>query len=266
MIESLQGRLIFGRTTRIRPLEPGPHAGRYRIEAHRLERPGGAVLEGWSSSPQDAPAIGALLYFGGRNENVAWAPDMASFNPGWAVHAFNYRGFGGSTGRPSEHRAREDARALLAFVAARRPRAEIAIAGRSLGTAIALSLAAEARPRRLVLLSPFESVPAVLRARPFGHVGARLLTQRFDCGPLAAAQAGQTLVLLAENDDSVPHTQSQALCARLRQRPTVKVIAGTDHRTLPRSRGAQLAIAAFLASAQVESQSWATSGRADVPA
>ena len=168
MIESLQGRLIFGRTRIIRPLQPGPHAGTYRIDTHRLARPDGAVLEGWSSTPLDGPAGGALLYFGGRNENVAWAADMASFNPGWAVHAFNYRGFGGSAGRPSERRAKADARALLDVVAAREPRAELAIAGRSLGTAVALALAAEARPRRLVLLSPFENVPAVLRTRPFG--------------------------------------------------------------------------------------------------
>jgi len=247
MIESLQGRLLFGRTTRIRPVQPGPHAGGYRREAHRLERPDGAVLEGWSSTPLDGPARGALIYFGGRNENVAWAPDMASFNPGWAIHAFNYRGFGGSTGRASERRAKADARAVLDFVATREPQAELAIAGRSLGTAIALSLAAEARPRRLVLLSPFESVPAVLRTRPFGRVGARLVTQRFACAELAAAHGGRTLVLLAEDDATIPHEQSRRLAGRLPAAPAMQVIAGTSHRSLPRSGGAQRAIAAFLA-------------------
>ena len=252
MIESLEGRLIFGRTTRIRPLQLGPHAGSYRREAHRLERPDGAVLEGWSSAPAHGCAARVLLYFGGRNENVTWAPDMASFNPGWAVHAFNYRGFGGSTGRASERRAKADALAVLDFVAARAPSAELAIAGRSLGTAIALALAAEARPRRLVLMSPFESVPAVLRSRPFGRVGASLVTQRFDCGALAAAHGGQTLVLLAEDDDSIPHAQSGRLCERMPERPAPQVIAGTTHRSLPRSGGAQRAIAAFLAQPRAE--------------
>lgn len=246
MLESLQGRLIFGRTTVIRPLRPGPHAGRYRVDAHRLARPDGAVLEGWSSTPLDGPPSGALLYFGGRNENVVWAADMASFNPGWAIHTFNYRGFGGSTGRASERRAKADARALLDFVATRAPAAELAIVGRSLGTAVALSAAAQARPRRLVLLSPFESVPAVLRTRPLGDVGARLVTQRFDCGALAAAQAGATLVLLAEDDDTIPHVQSHRLRAHLRGPSMLQAIAGTTHRTLPRSEGAQRAIAAFL--------------------
>lgn len=254
MIESLQGRLIFGRTTHIRPLRPGPHAGRHRRESHRLERPGGAVLEGWSAVPEGGHRAGTLLYFGGRNGNVAWAPDMASFNPGWAIHAFNYRGLGGSTGRASERRAKDDARALLEFVAERHGLGHLAIAGRSLGTAVALSLVPEARPSTLLLMSPFANVPAVLRARRFGAAGAALVTQRFECGALAAAHAGRTLVLLAEDDTTIPHAQSRELCAHLPRPPTIRVIAGATHRSLPRSGGAQGAIAAFLADAQARSR------------
>ncbi len=96
-------------------------------------------------------------------------------------------------------------------------------------------------------MSPFESVPAVLRARPFGRVGAGLLRQRFDCADLAATHAGATLVLLADRDTSVPHAQSRRLVERLPGATTVQVIAGTSHQSLPRSAGAQRAIAAFLA-------------------
>jgi uncharacterized protein len=249
MMESLQGRLIFGRTTRLRPLAPGPHA-RGRREAHRLQRPDGAVLEGWSSWPVEGPAVGALLYFGGRNENVAWAPDMASYNPGWAIHAFNYRGCGRSTGRPCERHANDDAQAILDFVAARQGITTLAIAGRSLGTAIALSLAARAQPSTLVLLSPFTSVPGVLRTRRLGRIGAALVTQRFDCRGPAASHGKATLLLLAEGDTAISQAQSRALCACLPTPPAVREIAGTTHRSLPRSAGAQHAIAAFLAGAE----------------
>jgi len=248
MIESLQGRLIFGRTTRIRPLQPGPHAGTYRTAVHRLQRPDGAVLEGWSTAPIEGGAEGVLLYFGGRNENVAWVSGMASFNPGWAVHAFNYRGFGASTGRPSERRARGDARAIHDRVAAGEASANLAIVGRSLGTAIALALARETHPARLVLMSPFESVPDVVRTWPLGRVVAGLVTQRFACAGLAAAHTGATLVLLAEHDESIPHDHSRALCARLPCPPAVRVVPATTHQSLPRSPGAQAEIARFLAS------------------
>ncbi len=251
MIESLQGRLIFGRTTRIRPLQSGPHAGTYRTTGHRLRRPDGAVLEGWSATPIDGPPEGALLYFGGRNENVAWAADMASFNPGWAIHAFNYRGFGASSGRASERRAKADARAIHDAIAARASMANLALVGRSLGTAIALALARDvrdARPARLVLMSPFDSVADVVRTRPLGRVVAGLMTQRFACADLAAAHIGETLVLLAEHDASIPHDRSRALCARLPRAPIVRVVSGTTHQSLPRSAGVQAEIARFLAS------------------
>ena len=246
MFETLQGRLIFGKTTRIRPLRLGPHAGTYRIEGHRLERPDGSVLEGWSSSPIDGNANGVVLYFGGRNENVVWAPDMASFNPRHAIYAFNYRGFGHSTGRASERRAKADASAIHDFVAAREAMGNVAIVGRSLGTGVALWLAREVRPARLVLMSPFESIPDVVRTRRFGGPAAALMTQRFACAELAAGHTGETLVLLAETDASVPHEHSRRLCARLPNAPGQHVVAGATHQSLPRSAGAQAAIARFL--------------------
>ena len=178
---------------------------------------------------------------------------MASFNPGHAIVAFNYRGFGGSTGRASEHRAKSDALAILAFVRALAPGAELVLVGRSLGTAMALWLAREARPARLVLMSPFESVHAVARMRPLARIAAPLLRQRFACAEPAAAHAGQTLALLAEHDAVVPHDQSHRLCIRLPEPPQLQVIAGTTHQSLPRSAGAQQAIAAFLAQAPVRS-------------
>jgi len=246
-LESLQGRLIFGKTTRIRPLEPGPHAGAYCTTAHRLQVAEGAELEGWSAKPADGRVDGTVLYFGGRNENVAWAPDMASFAPHQAIYAFNYRGFGQSTGRASERRAKADAQAIHDFVAGREATTHLTLIGRSLGTGIALWLARETAPRRLVLMSPFESVHHVMRTRRFGWLAAPLMTQRFDCTDLAASHAGRTLVLLADNDRSVPHDRSHRLCARLPNAPQLQLVAGTTHQSLPRSAGAQRAIAQFLA-------------------
>ena len=100
-----------------------------------------------------------------------------------------------------------------------------------------------------MLLSPFESVADVARARRLGWIAAGLATQRFDCSELAASHAGATLVLLAEDDASVPHAHSRRLCARLPNAPELHVVAGTTHQSLPRSPGAQRAIAAFLGDA-----------------
>ncbi len=249
LTEALQGRLIFGRTKHIRALPPGPHAGRFERAAHHLQRPDGAVLEGWSSHPLDGAVDGVLMYFGGRNENIVWAPDMGSWLPRHAIYAFNYRGFGHSSGRPSERAAKADALALHDWVAAREGGARMArlsVAGRSLGTAMALWVAQQVGAQRLVLMSPFESITHVLHRRTLGWTITPFITQAFDCTRLARAYAGRTLVLLAEDDRAVPHRHSRRLAERLPQPPTLQLVPGTTHKTLPRSPGAQAAIAAFL--------------------
>lgn len=245
---ALQGRVIFGMPKHIRALALGPHAGGYRTNPLQLERPGGVVLEGWCATPVDGPAHTTLLYFGGRNEHVVWAPDMASFLPGHAVYAFNYRGTGASTGWPSEQHARQDALAAHALATRREPQAAgLAIMGRSLGTALAVGLAAElAVPARLVLASPFENVPQAVRHRRMGWALAPLVGQRFDCTVPATACTGDTLVLLAEHDRHIPHAQSLALCARFPRPPRIETVPATTHQSLPRSAGAQAAIARFL--------------------
>jgi hypothetical protein len=141
-----QRRLIFRPPVRVRGLPPGPHAGGSRIEPLSLRCADGALLQGWRSTPLDTPPQGWLLYFGGRGEDVAWAPLMSSYLGSWAVVAFNYRGFGGSTGRATEPLVMRDARCLHArFIPAGMPRV---LMGRSLGTAVALRLAAEVAHQR----------------------------------------------------------------------------------------------------------------------
>ncbi len=54
-------------------------------------------------------------------------------------------------------------------------------------------------------------------------------------------------MLLAEHDRAIAHAQSQKLVARLSTPPTIRIVPGTTHQSLPRSEGAQAAIAGFLA-------------------
>ena len=93
-----------------------------------------------STRPHDGPK--ALLFFGGNAEDVAsTVPELAEAFPDRAVYAMQYRGYGGSSGRQSEVALRSDARALFAFVHARHP--DVVVVGRSLGSSLAIQLAAE---------------------------------------------------------------------------------------------------------------------------
>ena len=252
MLRRLESRLLFGRTRHVRPLPLGPHADSYALSAQSLLRPDGVMLEGWSARSRKASqARQVLIYFGGRNEHVAWAPLMASYLPGWEVHAFNYRGMGASGGWPSEALCKADAMAIYRHVMAQgAEHAAVHIAGRSLGTAVAIWLAAQVPARKLALLSPFESMDAVLRSqallRPLRGLFHRWPRQRFDSRALLPQVEAEVLVMLAEHDTRVPPSLSRAAARGFKRVRPVTVTPGTTHRTLPRHRLTQEALAIFL--------------------
>ena len=86
------------------------------------------------------PGPDALLYFGGNGEDVSLdMPDLAATFPEHSIYLFNYPGYGGSAGRPSEHAIMEGALALFDRVHA--DHVNLVVIGRSLGTGVAVHLA-----------------------------------------------------------------------------------------------------------------------------
>ncbi len=243
-----QGRLIFGKATRLRPLLRGPVASQQMVQPIRLAVTAKVHLEGWVARPVAAPTQRVLIYFGGRNEHVGWVSGMSSHLGPWTLYAFNYRGFGQSGGRSSETTAKADA--LKIFDEVQRLEgghcAEMVLMGRSLGTAMATAVAARRSVSRLVLLSPFESLEELVRKRPVLHSMRWALRQKFDCSVDAARVQAPSSVLLAAQDTRIPHASSLALVARLAQPVTVCVVPGTNHKTLPRHPDTQAALARFL--------------------
>ncbi len=243
-----QGRLIFGKARRLRLLSAGPLSGRQMVNSLRLAVTAKVRLEGWTARPLEAAPRRVLIYFGGRSEHVGWVCGMSSHLGPWTIYAFNYRGFGQSGGRSSEATAKADALKIFDEVSRLEgdPCTEMVVVGRSLGTAMAIAVAARRDVSRLVLLSPFESLEALVRKRPVLHSMRWALRQKFDCTPDAARVRAKTAVLLAAQDTRIAHPGSLALAARLAQPVPVTVVPGTNHKTLPRHPATQAAMAAFL--------------------
>jgi uncharacterized protein len=185
----------------------------------------GAEIKVWTV---DRPSRMALLYFGGNAENVgASIGRFAERLPAHALYFVNYRGYGGSSGRPSERALVGDAIALYDRLRARH--AEIAVVGRSLGSGVAVQLASQREVSRLVLVTPFDSLVNVARAHFQWLPVGLLMLDRFDSARRAPAIKGPALVVIAESDEVIPRARSDALVAALPSPPRVVVLEDARH-------------------------------------
>lgn len=178
---------------------------------------GGEQLKLWRVGTRtDDPAAPALIYFGGNAESVEGnAAEFASAFPNHAVYLVNYRGYGGSTGAPSEKGFFADAEAVHDAIAARHPARGIAVIGRSLGSGVATYLAAVREVERLVLVTPFDSLVNVAAEHYRWLPVGLLLRERFESVERirAGAVRAPTMIVIATDDEVVPALRGEALAA-----------------------------------------------------
>jgi len=177
----------------------------------------------------------ALIYFGGNAEDVSRnLPQFSQAFPDRALYLLNYRGFGGSSGRPCEEALQRDALALFDKVHAEHP--NTVIVGRSLGSGVAIRLASQRPASRLVLITPYSSLEdlAVMKM-PFFPV-RWLLQDKFESWKYAPRITVPTLLIAAENDEVVPRASTEKLYAHFPAGVALlKVIPGTGHNSISQS-------------------------------
>ncbi|MCM2328468.1 MAG: hypothetical protein NDI88_11305 [Lysobacter sp.] len=191
----------------------------------------------------------AVLYFGGNAEEVtAYAADAERRYGRRAVLLMNYRGYGASGGKPGEKALVADAISHYDW-AARRPDldpARFCAHGRSLGTGVAVQLAAARRLRCVVLTSPFESLAAV-GGTHYPWLPVRLLLRhRFESAAVAGRITAPALVAYGAEDDIIPAEHSERLAAAWGGPVERLRIDGHGHNDLDLDPRYAPAIAAFL--------------------
>jgi pimeloyl-ACP methyl ester carboxylesterase len=190
----------------------------------------------------------AIIYFGGNAEDVSGnIPDFRNFFPGHNVYLVNYRGYGGSTGSPTEDAMYKDA--LAVFDGIRSRYRSISVIGRSLGSGVATYLAALRHIDRLILVTPFDSIENVARkALPVLPVSL-LLKDKFDSVGRVADIEAPVLVVTAEYDEVIPRQHSVALAEAFpKSQVIVEVIPDTGHNTIGMSPRYGSVLSTFLAS------------------
>jgi uncharacterized protein len=185
----------------------------------------GADLKVWTVQ---RPGPAALLYFGGNAEDVgASIARFAQRLPAMSLYFVNYRGYGGSTGHPTEHALVADA--LAVYDRLREKHAEISVLGRSLGSGVAVQLASRRDVRRLVLVTPFDSLARVARDQLRWVPVGLLLRDRFDSTERVPTISAESLVVIAGSDEVIPRARTDALVAEFHVRPRTVLLEGATH-------------------------------------
>ena len=198
----------------------------------RITTHDGTRLHGWLRHTADEKRRrGLVVYFGGNAEEVSSQMHDAPMLAPWSLAAFNYRGYGLSEGRPSETALTSDALAIYDWLAKRDDidPTRIVIFGRSLGSGVAVPLAANRAARAVVLVSPFDSLRSIARKQyPIVPVSL-LLKHPFDSLAHAPAIETPLLVLAGERDDLIPSTYSRRLHDGWSGPKRWTLIPGADH-------------------------------------
>ena len=246
-----QDQLIFFRQPA--PNTP-PRAASLSISEVRIATTDGLSLRGWMARSAAAvqERLPLAIYFGGNAEEVSYVAGLATHFPGWSLLAVNYRGYGGNAGEPSQRALYADALSVYDWAANRAdvtPTRIVAI-GRSLGSGVAVYLAAERRLSSLVLVTPFDSLRAVAQ-RHYPYLPVSLLLKHpFDSIAHVPRISTPMLVIAAQRDSIVPPEHARALYSQWRGPKTWRELAGADHNDLDTHPEYWNTIAAHLADAK----------------
>ena len=152
----------------------------------------------------------AILYFGGNAESMAQSSDyIARQFPQFTLYLMDYRGYGESTGRPSEAGIYSDALKLYDTI---RPQHErICIGGRSLGSGVATYVASLREVSKLALITPFDSIVTVAQSRYPLYPISWLLQDRYDSVSRVPHIKAKTFIVTAQNDAIIPQQSVENL-------------------------------------------------------
>ena len=184
------------------------------------------------------PAAGpdAIVYFGGNAEDVSLdLPDFSSAFPSSAIYLLHYPGYGGSAGHPTEKSILAAAFALFDVVHSQH--ANVTLIGRSLGTGVAIHVASQRPVRRLVLVTPYDSLVDVAEEHYPFLPNRLMMLDKYDSWKYAPQVTAPTKIIVAGNDEVIPRASTERLRTRFKSGiVSYVVVPGVGHNTISNSR------------------------------
>src|SRR6516162_5213219 len=210
----------------------------------RLSTEDGLSLLSWYLPPR--PGQPVIAYFHGNGGHIGYRVErlLRFARQGFGVLMLEYRGYGGNPGMPSEAGFYADGRAALGFLDRERVAPNrLVLYGESLGSGVAVELAAQHQIAALILEAPPTSVAEVAQCHfPFVPA-ARLVTDRFDSLSRIAKVRAPILVLHGERDRVVPVRFGRALFDAAPEPKEGWFTPDAGHEDLARYGGLDVAVA-----------------------
>jgi uncharacterized protein len=199
-----------------------------------FETDDGERLHAWWV-PARSRTLGHVLLCHGNAGNIGDRRPHVDLlaDAGFDVLAFDYRGYGRSSGKPSEQGLYRDARAARAALLGR-PEVDavrVIYLGESLGGSVALALALERPPAGLILQSAFTSVRDIARVH-YPFIPPALVPDAFPSLRLIGGLRAPLLVLHGERDEIVPLIYGEALADAAPEPKRIHIVRGAGHNDL----------------------------------
>ena len=189
------------------------------LETIRFETDG-ETLEGWVVN-SDRPK--ALLYYGGNAENIE--QNIAFFQSmklDYSFYFIPYRGYGHSSGSPSEQKIYQDA--LYIFDQVSPQHTQLSLMGRSLGSGVATHVAARREVDKLILVTAYDSIENVAKSIYWMLPISLLIKDKYRSWENASTIKAETLLLSAGRDEVIPWARTENLIAHFSKQKLESVI------------------------------------------
>jgi uncharacterized protein len=225
---------------------PPEKAGLSAAEEVTLTTSDGEHILAWNVVPAEGKPV--ILYFHGNGGALRYRAERFRklTAGGLGLVAIDYRGFGGSSGSPSEAGLIADAEAAYSFAAGRYGAKNLVLWGESLGSGVAVVLAAEKPVARAILEAPFTSAAAVA-ASTYWYMPVRLLMKdQFRSDELIAKVTAPVLILHGLQDQIVPYAMGERMFDLTKARKHIVRFLDGHHSDLDKY-GALHAVGRFLA-------------------
>ena len=229
------------------PVHTSPaQAGLSEAQEVELKAADGEYSLAWHVAPRNNRPV--ILYFHGNGGALRYRVERFHklIRDGFGLVALEYRGFGGNGGMPTEAGLIADAEAAYAFAAARYPAQQIVLWGESLGTGVAVALAANKPVGRVILEAPFTSAAAVAAGR-YWYMPIRLLMKdQYRSDERIGQVKAPVLILHGAQDHVVAFAMGQRMFELTTAPKHIVRFLDGDHEDLD-AQGALHAVGRFLA-------------------